>query len=64
LNRKLKGKIDAEDLGRVLRQFLLYFKEDKQSGETFHHFVHRVGVTQLQQVLDGILEWSPSRTAL
>ncbi|QKI81625.1 nitrite/sulfite reductase [Kroppenstedtia eburnea] len=64
LNRKLKGKIAAEDLGRVLREFLLHFKEQKQSGETFHQFVHRVGVTQLQQVLDGILEWSQPRTAL
>ncbi len=55
-NRKLKGKIDSQHLPAVLKQFLLHFKEQKQPEESFHSFVHRVGVDKLQQVLDEILE--------
>ncbi|SDW96929.1 ferredoxin-nitrite reductase [Marininema mesophilum] len=54
-NEKLKGKIDGDYLPDVLRNFLLYFKENKESEESFFAFVERIGVEQLQEVLDDIL---------
>lgn len=54
-NEKLKGKIEAEYLAPVLREFLLHFKETKQPGENFHDYYQRVGKASLQQLLDGIL---------
>lgn len=55
LTTKLKGKIDSTDLEAVLKPFLLYFKNHKLPGETFHEFVDRVGIEPLQEELDRIL---------
>ncbi|HZG59459.1 MAG TPA: nitrite/sulfite reductase [Anoxybacillus sp.] len=54
-NKKLKGKIDAEQLPEVLLHLLAYFKETKQLGETFLEYVNRVGIEQLQTKLDNVL---------
>ncbi|OMP67243.1 nitrite/sulfite reductase [Domibacillus epiphyticus] len=54
-NEKLKGKIDGEVLPEVLREFLLYFKETKQPGETFREYFLRVGLDQLQSRLDELV---------
>ncbi|MCD8500698.1 MAG: nitrite/sulfite reductase [Bacillaceae bacterium] len=55
-NEKLKGKIPADRLHEVLQELLVSFKETKQVSESFFGYVNRVGVSSLQEVLDGILE--------
>ncbi|WP_044895536.1 nitrite/sulfite reductase [Bacillus alveayuensis] len=55
-NDKLKGKVEAEKLPYVLKDLLIYFKENKQAGESFLDFYERVGIERLQERLDGILE--------
>lgn len=55
-NEKLKGKIDGEDLPDVLVSFLSYFQKNKLLAETFYEFVGRVGVEELQIVLNRVLE--------
>ncbi|MFJ8415196.1 nitrite/sulfite reductase [Bacillus paramycoides] len=55
-NEKLKGKIDGEDLPDVLVSFLRYFQKNKLLAETFYDFVGRVGVEELQIVLNRVLE--------
>ncbi|MDM5192775.1 nitrite/sulfite reductase [Bacillus hominis] len=55
-NEKLKGKIDGEDLSDVLVSFLSYFQKNKLLAETFYDFVGRVGVEELQIVLNRVLE--------
>ncbi|SDZ30693.1 ferredoxin-nitrite reductase [Evansella caseinilytica] len=57
-NQKLKGKINAEELGDVLVQFLRYFQEEKAAGESFNTFFQRIGLESLQNRLDKILELS------
>ncbi|MDX8365814.1 nitrite/sulfite reductase [Cytobacillus sp. IB215665] len=54
-NEKLKGKVDADNLGPVLKDFLSYFKENKVEKESFYDFVGRVGIEPLQNELDQIL---------
>ncbi|MBW3493045.1 nitrite/sulfite reductase [Bacillus sp. FDAARGOS_1420] len=55
-NEKLKGKINGEDLPDVLVSFLSYFQKNKLLAETFYDFVGRVGVEELQIVLNRVLE--------
>lgn len=55
-NEKLKGKIDGEDLPDVLVSFLSYFQKNKLLAEAFYDFVGRVGVEELQIVLNRVLE--------
>ncbi|MGU3370558.1 nitrite/sulfite reductase [Bacillus mycoides] len=55
-NEKLKGKIDGEDLPDVLVSFLSYFQKNKLLAETFYDFVGRIGVEELQIVLNRVLE--------
>ncbi|MCV5871484.1 hypothetical protein OFN61_40150, partial [Escherichia coli] len=50
-NEKLKGKVDAEQLSKVLVKLLTYFKETKQQGETFLDYLNRVGLEPLQTEL-------------
>ncbi|SDX29330.1 nitrite/sulfite reductase [Paenibacillus sp. CF384] len=54
-NESLKGRVKGDDLGGVLAQLLLFYKEDRESGETFHNFVKRVGVPAFQEKLTAIL---------
>ncbi|MEB3101802.1 nitrite/sulfite reductase [Ferviditalea candida] len=55
-NDKLNGRIKAEDLGPVLKQFILFYKGCKRSQEPFFDFVNRVGIDALQDELDRIVE--------
>ena len=54
-NEKLKGKIDADYLAPVLKEFLIYFNEAKHPGESFYDFVGRIGLDTLQTELEQIL---------
>lgn len=53
-NDKLKGKFEGGTLPSVLHEFLTYFKEHKEAGESFFDFVQRVGLEPLQEELDAI----------
>ncbi|MCO7125181.1 nitrite/sulfite reductase [Sporolactobacillus shoreicorticis] len=55
-NERLKGRIRASVISDVLKEFLIYFKNEKEKGETFFEFKNRLGTEKLQVVLDAILE--------
>ncbi|OIJ13435.1 hypothetical protein BKP37_10710 [Anaerobacillus alkalilacustris] len=54
-NKKLKGRISAENIQEVLRDILIFFKNEKKVGENFYQFVKRVGINTLQEKLDEAL---------
>ncbi|GAB7387605.1 ferredoxin--nitrite reductase [Bacillaceae bacterium] len=54
-NQKLKGRVKGDDLPHVLLELILFFKENRQEGESFHAFVKRVGVDAFQKKLDEVL---------
>lgn len=54
-NQPLKGRIKGDDVGPVLAQLILYYKENRNKGESFHQFVDRVGVSAFQERLNEIL---------
>ncbi|MDQ7863161.1 hypothetical protein RCO48_25305 [Peribacillus frigoritolerans] len=45
--KKLKGKVEAEQLHHVLKEMILFFKETKLLSESFLDFVERVGVDEI-----------------
>jgi ferredoxin-nitrite reductase len=51
----LKGRVNGEEVGPVLAQLILYYKENRQAGETFHQFFTRVGAASFQEKLTQIL---------
>lgn len=55
-NERLKGRIPATQIYDVLKEFLLFFKKEKDEGETFFTFKNRVGTEKLQTVLDALLK--------
>ncbi|MDN3954398.1 nitrite/sulfite reductase [Sporolactobacillus laevolacticus] len=55
-NERLKGRIAASLISDVLKDFLLYFKKEKENGETFFAFKNRQGTEKLQSVLDNLLK--------
>jgi Sulfite reductase, beta subunit (hemoprotein) len=55
-NERLKGRIAATLIDDVLKDFLLYFKNEKEKGESFFAFKSRVGTEKLQHALDTIVE--------
>ncbi|REE84535.1 ferredoxin-nitrite reductase [Paenibacillus taihuensis] len=54
-NESLKGRVKADDLGYVLVKLINFYKEGRESGETFHNYVNRVGVPAFQEKLTEIL---------
>ncbi|MBM7649813.1 ferredoxin-nitrite reductase [Bacillus ectoiniformans] len=54
-NQKLKGKIPGDDLPKILKEFLIYFKETKQANETFYEYVNRTGLEPLQTRVDELI---------
>lgn len=55
-NQKLKGRVLGDQLHRVLLPLLAYYKEEKQNGESFFHFVQRVGTEPFQERVNAALE--------
>lgn len=43
-NETLKGRVKGDQVGPVLEQLILFFKENRGPEESFHQFVGRVGV--------------------
>jgi ferredoxin-nitrite reductase len=54
-NQPLKGRVKGDDVAPVLARLILYYKENRNEGESFNRFVARVGVPAFQEVLNGIL---------
>lgn len=54
-NTQLKGRVEADDVPRVLEKLVLFYKNERQSGESFSAFVDRVGVAAFQEQLDEAL---------
>jgi ferredoxin-nitrite reductase len=54
-NTALKGRVKAKDVPSVLEQLINFYKYSRQSGETFHQFVERVGIETMQGKLTEIL---------
>jgi ferredoxin-nitrite reductase len=54
-NKVLKGRVKGDDVGPVLTQLILYYKENRTEGESFTQFVNRVGVPSFQERLNDIL---------
>lgn len=54
-NKPLKGRVKGDQVAGVLEQFLLYYKENRESNESFFAFVDRVGVQAYQEKLNEIL---------
>ncbi|MFC4776059.1 nitrite/sulfite reductase [Paenibacillus sp. GCM10023252] len=54
-NQPLKGRVKGDNVGDVLKQLILFYKEERGEGETFHNFVNRVGVPAFQEKLTAIL---------
>jgi sulfite reductase (ferredoxin) len=49
LNTLYKDLVPAEEIASTLAPLFMYFKSDRQPGETFGDFCHRKGVADLQQ---------------
>ncbi|WP_019005272.1 nitrite/sulfite reductase [Cohnella laeviribosi] len=55
-NTVLKGRVKGEEVHKVLAQLIEFYKEQRTSSdESFHDFVHRVGIPVLQEKLTEIL---------
>jgi ferredoxin-nitrite reductase len=55
-NTVLKGRVKGEEVHKVLAQLIEFYKEQRASSdESFHDFVHRVGIPVLQEKLTEIL---------
>ncbi|MBB3114219.1 ferredoxin-nitrite reductase [Paenibacillus phyllosphaerae] len=54
-NTALKGRVKGDDVAGVLAQLINFYKENRENGETFHHYVKRVGVPAFQEKLTSIL---------
>lgn len=54
-NTALKGRVKADNVNSVLEQLINFYKETRQTGESFHQFVQRVGIETMQGKLTEIL---------
>lgn len=54
-NQVLKGRVVGDNVGPVLAQLILFYKENRSEDESFNQFVNRVGVPAFQERLNTIL---------
>jgi len=54
-NTPLKGRVKADQVPSVLEQLILFYKENRVPGESFHAFVERVGIPAFQEKLTELL---------
>ncbi|MFD0696290.1 nitrite/sulfite reductase [Paenibacillus sp. GCM10027628] len=54
-NTTLKGRVKGDNVGPVLAQLILFFKESRNNGESFNDFFNRVGAGAFQEKLTQIL---------
>jgi ferredoxin-nitrite reductase len=53
-NTPLNGRIPADQVAPVLKELILFYKDRREPGEPFYHFVRRVGIETLQKRFDEI----------
>ncbi|MBC8080043.1 MAG: nitrite/sulfite reductase [Gorillibacterium sp.] len=51
----LKGRVKGDQVGPVLEQLILYYRDNRSNEESFHQFVHRVGADAFQEKLNEVL---------
>ncbi|MFD2615585.1 nitrite/sulfite reductase [Paenibacillus gansuensis] len=54
-NTALKGRVRHDRVAPVLKELVLFYKNNKLDGETFHQYVQRVGVPAFQEKLTEII---------
>jgi ferredoxin-nitrite reductase len=54
-NTTLKGRVKGDDVGGVLAKLIMFYKEGREAGESFHQYVNRVGAPAFQEKLNEIL---------
>ncbi|MCD9022362.1 nitrite/sulfite reductase [Cohnella silvisoli] len=54
-NTALKGRVKSDNVNNVLAQIINFYKDTRQSGESFHQFIERVGIETMQAKLTEIL---------
>ncbi|NBI31265.1 nitrite/sulfite reductase [Chengkuizengella marina] len=54
-NHKLKGRVKGDNVAPVLKQLIEFYNDNRSDEETFHQYVHRVGVPAFQEKLNEIL---------
>ncbi|MEC0234362.1 nitrite/sulfite reductase [Paenibacillus kribbensis] len=57
-NKALKGRVRGDQVGPVLAELILYYKENRNPGESFYAYVQRVGIPAFQEKLSDILQSS------
>ncbi|WP_068497134.1 nitrite/sulfite reductase [Paenibacillus kribbensis] len=57
-NKALKGRVRGDQVGPVLAELILYYKENRNPGESFYTYVQRVGIPAFQEKLSDILQSS------
>lgn len=55
-NTPLKGRVAKEYVAPVLKELILFYKEQKQTDESFTHFVERIGIEAFQTEFNRICE--------
>ncbi|ANE46744.1 ferredoxin--nitrite reductase [Paenibacillus swuensis] len=54
-NTALKGRVRHDRVAPVLKELVLFYKNNKLEGETFHKYVQRVGLPTFQEKLTELL---------
>ncbi|MBP1173312.1 MULTISPECIES: nitrite/sulfite reductase [unclassified Paenibacillus] len=57
-NKALKGRVRGDQVGPVLAELILFYKENRSAGESFYAYVQRVGIPTFQEKLSAILQSS------
>ncbi|MNH45635.1 hypothetical protein D3C79_1081350 [compost metagenome] len=57
-NKTLKGRVRGDQVGPVLAELILFYKENRIAGESFYAYVQRVGIPSFQEKLSAILQSS------
>ena len=55
-NTQLKGRIAKDYVAPVLKEMILFYKQERKQGEKFGNFVERVGTEVIQKHLDEICD--------
>ena len=50
--KKLTGRVLAEDTAEIIAQIMHTFKTNRKNSETMHEYIERVGIQDLQSILD------------
>lgn len=57
-NTGIKGRVKGDDVGPVLAELILFYKNNRSEDETFNQFVNRVGAEAFQEELTRIMSSS------